>query len=640
MTTITRPNLPTRQNHNLYSVPDPLGAGKTEADQAGFLDIEKARDEAYRLDQVSTLVAGYDNNRMDAGIADDWTAAVSGVEGGPQLFELASEMNKDGYSPSAIKLKSNDKFMKYMDISLKADYQRRSVDDAALLAAHPGKTFEEAAQAELPNVIAALDTKISSLTHKQSIGTITDAEKADLPNAIASRLKVSNLSGQVSRGHVIGTRKPQAANFTKKADLHDKKPKNTRYKNDYEKAERYLESESNILHREAALFHGITELDGGKYADEPFKDISKSHVELLHEAKDTPAPATAATKPNADTERLRKLAYDDQKAAVQNRYDIAVQNLATVSGNKSSDLRFRSVNSTKADAAHDEFSDAVFQMMQYDDQYKGVLSNPDLTNAERGAMINAYYVSKFSDLRKPMIDARGNNAVDKSANFIEKHKRKIKIGAFLLGGLTGGIGGVIAGAAVSIGLSKAAKRQITKRNEQDAADTGAAGTLSHLSSFESLTEVSQVTNSMRNDEMPSPQELRLIAQVAAENLRKQHEKTIEKYREEHVKRMLGSAATGLAWGGAIFLGGHMATGYFDYQLHGSGGWMDKLNHLDDPNGATPWRATVDKPWWMDINKTAVATTAATLGAGALAFKVASKKAKAQQQGQPTPPVHP
>lgn len=635
MTTVTRPNLSTRQNHNLYSVPDPLGAGKTEADQVGFLDIEKARNEAYRLDQVSTLVAGYDNNRMDAGITDDWAIGASGVEGGPQLLQLAEEMNKDGYSPSAIKLESNDKFMKYMDVSLKADYQRRTIDNTALLAAHPGKTFEEAAQEELPNVLAALDTKISSLTHKQTVGTITNAEKADLPNAIASRLKVSNLSGQVSRGHVIGSRKPQAANFTKKADLHDKKPKNARYKSDYEKAERYLESESNTLHREAALFHGIAELDGGKYADESFKDKSEPHLKLLHEAKDTPAPVVANTMTNADTDRLRKLAYEDQKAAVQNRYDLAVHKLANVAGGKSRDLRFRSVDTPAADEAHGEFSDAIFQMMQYDDQYKGVLTNPDLTNAERGAMINAYYVSKFNDLRQPTIEARANNTVDKGANFILKHKRALKIGALVLGGLTGGLGGAIMGTAIAVGASKAAKRQATKLAEQNAADTGAAGTLSHLSAYESLGEVSHVTNSMRKDEMPSPQELRLIAQMAAENLRSQYEKTIEKYREEHVKRMLGSAAVGVAWTGAILVGSEMVTGFVDYQMHGSGGLMDMATSHDNPGGAPFWRPTVEKPWWMDVGMGTVATSAATAGALALAYKTAKKKGKIPGATPPT-----
>lgn len=636
MPTTTSPNLPTRQNHNLYSVPDPLGAGLTEADQAGFLDIEKARDEAYRLDSVSTLVAGYDNYQMDSGSTEDWTQPSTGIEGGPELFKCAQEMNADGYSPSKIKQGATDKLISYMDASLNAKYQEQTIDGAALLAAHPGKTFAQAAQAELPTVIATLETEIRSLNHKKTAGTIRDTELKDLARAEGSRVTLAGLNSAAAKGHVIGTRKKLAANFDMKATQYDSQPTNNGRKADYEKMAKSVNHESTVLRREAALFHGIAKLDGGKYADKSFIDKSKVHIANLHTAKVKPTnPTTAASnaKPlsNPETERLRALAYADQKAAVHGRYERAVQSLAEVSGKRSSFTGNNEANSTTAAQAHEEFSDSVYQMMQYDDQYKGVLTNPDISVEERGALINAFYASKFNDLREKTNPLRGDNYVDKSANFINKHRTKLKIGAFVLGGLTGGVGGVILGAAISTGLSKAAKNQIKKGEAQAAADTGAAGTTSHINTYASLTAVNEHIDSMPRPHAIGPREMREIANAAYRNLMGQHETAVETYQDIHRKRSVGSAATGLAWGGAIFVGGHLGTQFLDYQAHGSGGFMDKLNHLDDPNGATPWRATVDKPWWMNDATPWLMTGAAAAGFAAAAHKSSKNKKKAPRK---------
>lgn len=296
--------------------------------------------------------------------------------------------------------------------------------------------------------------------------------------------------------------------------------------------------------------------------------------------------------------QLRQQAYEARVQAAKDQYDLAKYNLASISAKRSEFFGASRVQAQEAITAHQLFDEAIQELAELDPMMRAVMSNPELTLEERGAQINAFYVAKHAELRKATTEEMGNNWSNKGAEFIVRHKRKLKIGAVVLGGLTGGVGGVILGTAISVGAAKAAQHHAKQQKAFAAADNGAAGSLSFVNSAVSLEAVdAEAAN--HDEHSTDPAVLQRIAQAAAKNLRHQHEKNfVEKYRDVHRKRALGAAAVGAGWFTAIMVGGHMVTGFVDYQLHGSGGMMDKLNHLDNPNGPTPWKPTVGKPWWM------------------------------------------
>ena len=330
-----------------------------------------------------------------------------------------------------------------------------------------------------------------------------------------------------------------------------------------------------------------------------------------------------------ETAELRRIAENDRREAAESEYKAAMFALAKISGVRSSATAGVVGSSNEQDDTslrlHDRFSKAIYERMKFDPNYSKVLSNPNLTMQERGAMINAYYMRCNHEMRNASAEAMAENWANKGARFYLRHQTAIKVGTYAFGVFTGGLHGVILARAITKGLDVASKRQSEGFDQQLAMEkSGGAGALGNaISSQESLDAVLAAIEA--NGEF-TPENMQAIARIAGNNLSEQYEqKFVKAYRRVNRNRSLGAVGAGVAVGGVNWALGEMAYGYFDYQLHGSGGWMDSLNHLDNPTGNTPWHATVDKPWWMNMG--VMLTGGATVAAGAVAAKAAQRQAQ-------------
>ncbi len=327
-----------------------------------------------------------------------------------------------------------------------------------------------------------------------------------------------------------------------------------------------------------------------------------------------PNPNTAPTPDaNSRAERLRLLSLEAANA----RYQATMQDLV-ISGAKRGGMLFGGANADDGDKQlQARFNSSIQELMML--EKPDYLANPDIDDNQRAALINAYYVAKRSELSNKTASLMGEGSLSKFNKFVVKHKVAIGLGAMVVGGVFGGgVGGAILGKAVASGITK-----MSKKGESNLESISKSG----VNAGESLDILDKYIANRRT--AGEPIEPELIAGLAGINLHDQFEKSVVKARR---KGILGSIATGAAWGGLVWAGGHILIDGMDYGWNGDGGVMDKLNHLDNPNGVTPWTPSAEKPWWMH----GITPWALTLaGGGALAatkiIKDGKKKSNTAQR---------
>ncbi|MFZ1360655.1 MAG: hypothetical protein WAS27_01310 [Candidatus Saccharimonadales bacterium] len=288
----------------------------------------------------------------------------------------------------------------------------------------------------------------------------------------------------------------------------------------------------------------------------------------------------ANRQPAPDSHHNRQLSLE----AAQARYEATMQDVV-ISGARRGNMLFNKGEHDEASVElHGRLDEAISELMAV--EHPEYFSDQTLEAHERGALINAFYVGKRAELAKQTSEMMADGSLSKFNKFVVKHKVAIGIGATVFGGvLGGGIGGAILGKAVSSGITKMAKKSEANRE----AIAGAT-----INSGESLRLIDEYV--MQQHAAGESVDQAMIARLAGMNMMEQYETSVVKARR---KGIVGSIATGAAWGGLVWAGGHILAGGADYAWNGSGGVMDKLNHLDNANGVTPWTPSATKPWWMN-----------------------------------------
>ncbi len=297
----------------------------------------------------------------------------------------------------------------------------------------------------------------------------------------------------------------------------------------------------------------------------------------------TPPPPTGGGNRNAQPspapERRDSLSLEAARA----RYEATMQDLVMSGARRGSIFINKDEHDEAAIDLHARLDETIGELLAL--EHPEYLTDTTIDDAQRGALINAFYVGKRAELSKRTSEMMSEGSLSKFNKFVVKHKVAIGLGATVFGGvLGGGIGGAILGKAVASGITKMAKKSEGNRE----AIGGAT-----LNSGESLRLIDQYIAEQRQAGQPIDQVA--IAQLTGINLMEQYEKSVVQARR---KGILGSIATGAAWGGLVWAGGHILVDGLDYGWNGSGGVMDHLNHLDNPNGVTPWTPSATKPWWM------------------------------------------
>ena len=316
------------------------------------------------------------------------------------------------------------------------------------------------------------------------------------------------------------------------------------------------------------------------------------------------APANANTQPSSpNVDPKHELLLEAAKA----RYQATMQDVVIAGARKGNTIFKFDRKDEEGKRLHGRFSAAIREMMEL--EHPEYLNNPDLPNKERDALINAYYVEKHSALAKSTAALMEQGALSKFNKFVLKHKKGIRLGAMAVGfALGGGVGGAILGNAVTSGAIKFANK--SEANIADLANY-------QFNAGESL-RVADYAREQNNIGYHVQ-----IAKEVGDNLFNQFNSSVVKARQ---RALLGAAGTGLVWGGVIAVGGEVLVDGADYLWNGDGGFMDKLNHLDNPDGATPWRPSAEKPWWMGT----FTPWFLAAGGGALAAAAAYKKSKNAQ----------
>ncbi len=290
-------------------------------------------------------------------------------------------------------------------------------------------------------------------------------------------------------------------------------------------------------------------------------------------------PSNGNTQPSNPDQQTGNLALE----AAQARYQATMEDLAASCASRGGILLPARNGSASSEILHERLNDAIRDLMEQ--EKPEYLTDPSIDDRQRAALINAYYVAKRNDLTKQAAEKMGESGFSKFSKFIIKHRRAIGLGATVFGGiLGGGIGGAIVGKAMASALTKMAKKGEANRE-------AIAGSL--VNGGESLDILDHyIANRQHAGEAVDVHEM---ARIAGMNLRDQQEKLTVKARR---KGIVTACATGAAWGTLVWAGGHVLVDGMDYAWNGDGGVMDKLNHLSDPNGPTPWRPSAEKPWWM------------------------------------------
>lgn len=633
MTTTTHNHLPKRSTYNTNRMGvDSLPPADQLLLQTGpdALSADEAYEQAYRTDTLHRTIAGYDNIYESARVSEDWTDDSTGITGGPELLELAREMNDRSY----VDRPRDTVVLGYMEAQLPAKEAEYSLDHSAVLVAHPGKTWNQAARAESDNVVAGIDTTINGIEaslrspglSKQKRATQTAAKK----KAEASKKIYTDFNTAIDNGeYVLGERTDTVKNYVAAAKAAEADPTNNALRGTQIAAQKELEKEKKFKALEAKLYTAIGE-NTPAYVDHVFTDYKDDRKRKLAPAKD-PGPTKAKAEKEEAEDKKENSRVSPEIIRERRELKSIMEELASVQAKTGFSPFKRGALKNRAKQLESKFNTQIKRTSQFEMLEYGLVdpSNPDPDE------ILQYAEDRTAKAYLELANLTKEKPGSRTMEYFEKHGKTLVLGATALGMvLGGGFGGGITGAAMSMGLRTMSKRYAKNRGKQ----------------FDSL--MNKAHKDDNNDDYYTNHQLKVSAQKAVKLVRdtrknfapkstdtkaeladkyrkrqqyfnevfnkafdgagseasKQFNRAVEK---EYTRGYLGSIAVGAAVGTTMYVGGHMVGNALSYQFMGGPGsarWM--LSTLDyNPAPGTPMSEIPGmvgyKPTYMSIQDAAL-----------------------------------